>query len=69
MAGAIDLNCAAWSMTGRSEEYHAEVFVPGLDFYGSGLSEYPEKIGINKRSYNDAVIIHNPSNYPVGERG
>jgi hypothetical protein len=46
-----------------------EVFVAGLDLYGSGLSEYTEKIGMNKRSYRDAVIIHNPLSYPVDERG
>jgi hypothetical protein len=33
-------------VTGRSEEYHAEVLVAGLYLYGSGLSECPEKIGI-----------------------
>ena len=69
MAGAIDSRCTAGPVTGRSEEYYAEAVVAGLDLYGSGLSEYPEKIGINKRSYRDAVIIQNPSSYPVDERG
>ena len=69
MAGAIDSRCATGPVTGRSEEYYAEAVVAGLDLYGSGLSEYPEKIGINKRSYSDAVIIPNPSSYPVDERG
>jgi hypothetical protein len=69
MAGAIDSRCAAGPVTGRSEEYHAEVVVAGLDLYGSGISEYPKKIGINKRSYSDAAIIQNPSSYPVDARG
>jgi hypothetical protein len=69
MAGPLDSRCAAGPVTGRSDEYHAEVVVAGLDLYGSGLPEYPDKIGINKFSYRDAVIIHNPSIYPVDARG
>jgi hypothetical protein len=68
MAGTIDSNCAAWSVTGCSEGYHEADFVAGLDLYGSGLSEYPEKIGIHKPPYEDAVIIQNPLSYQVDER-
>jgi hypothetical protein len=53
----------------RLEGYHGEVFVAGLDRFGSGLPEYPEKIGIYKLPYREAVIIQNPSIYQVDERG
>jgi hypothetical protein len=69
MAGAIDSLCAAGPATGCSGEYHEEVFFAGLDFYGSGLLEYPEKICIYKFPYRDSVTIQNLSSYLIDERG
>ena len=63
MAGAIDSNCAAWSVTGRSEGYHGEVFT------AQACLNTLRKIGIYKLPYRDAIIIQNPSSYQVDERG